>query len=215
MDLLHAIKTRRSARTYGDEKVPAEIIVNILEQAAAAPSACNERGWKFILVENRDDLDRLYKSGGSSVLKSARQALVVCYKRETDNSEWHDNIQSAAAIIAYFQLLAHAMGIGSCWLCHLPPKRELSAYFSIPSSHTPVAVVAFGYYTKAYDEREKAEKVSGRILAMDRWDFDTRDEDNKKISFLLRKIFRSIYYKIPFRGSLRGISGRYEKKFDD
>jgi len=214
MELLDAIRTRRTARVYESGKIPAELIDSMLEQAAAAPSACNRRGWRFILLEERDDLDWIYRKGGSSVVRAAEQALLVCYQRETDNSAWDDNIQSAAAIIAYFQLIAHDKGVGSCWICHLPSKRELAAYFEIPDSYTPVALVTIGYYRKSDRLRPRVTTSGDRLLAVGRWDFRDDVAESGRFQLSLRKLLRSIYYKIPFRGVLRGVAGRFEKKFD-
>jgi len=215
MELLDAIRTRRTARVYEGGKIPAELIVYMLERAAAAPSACNRRGWRCILLEERDDLDWLYRRGGSAVLRSAEQALLVCYQRETDNSAWDDNIQSAAAIIAYFQLIAHEQGVGSCWICHLPPKRELASYFKISDSYTPVALVTIGYYRKSDGLRPRVTTPGDRLLAVGRWDFRDDVDECGRFQLLLRKLLRSIYYMTPFRGLLRRVAGRFEKKFDN
>lgn len=214
MELLDAIRTRRTVRVYESGKIPVELIDSMLEQAAAAPSACDRRGWRFILLEERADLDWLYSRGGSSVLRAAEQALLVCYQHETDNSAWDDNIQSAAAIIAYFQLIAHDQGIGSCWICHLPSKREVAAYFEIPGGYTPVALVTIGYYKASDSVRPRVTTSAGRLLAIGRWDFHDDIAESGRFQLLVRKLLRSIYYLIPFRGALRGIAGRFEKKFD-
>lgn len=215
MKLQDALRTRKTTRCYDDRPVPAEVITCLLDLAITAPSACNKRGWKAILVENKDDFEWLFRSGGSSVLHSAKQALIICYQSATDNSEWNDNIQSAAAFIAYFQLAAHDYGIGSCWICHLPPKREIVSYFNIPASYTPVAVVSFGYYKEGFGTTEKILQPFDRILARDRWDFDGKNAvDGFSGRYRLRKIVRTLYYRLPHRNWLRGLAGKYEKKFD-
>lgn len=215
MELLSVIMTRKTARSYCDAPVSAEIITELVELAAAAPSACNKQGWKCLLIEKSEDFDWLFKSGGSSVFKTTKQALVVCYQNETDNSEWHDNIQSAAAFIAYFQLVAHDRGIGSCWICHLPSKRDISTYFEIPTAYTPVAVVSFGYYKEGRTASGKIATHSSRIVARHRWDFTSEEATAGYGSvFKLRKIARALYYKLPNRHWLRALAGKYEKKFD-
>ena len=215
MELREAIGTRRTVRAYGDAPVPAELIGELVHQAMNAPSACNRRGWKFILVSKREDLDWLYRSGGSTVLKSTRQALLVCYQRKTDNAHWQDDIQSAAAAIAYFQLLAHEEGIGSCWICHLPPKHEVAAYFGIPAEYAPVAVVSFGYYKGSPAAVAPAGGHPQRELAIDRWDFPANATAVVTATFRLRMFLRKLYYTLPCRGLFRRWAGRYEKKFDE
>ncbi|MCK9230975.1 MAG: nitroreductase [Syntrophales bacterium] len=50
MNILDAIKTRRSIRGYKPDPVPKEIIGEILEAAVQAPSAVNNQPWEFFVV---------------------------------------------------------------------------------------------------------------------------------------------------------------------
>jgi len=212
MELLQAMTTRRSARRYATA-VPIETIEEMLAVAASAPSACNRRGWRCILVQRREDMEWLYRQGGSAVFLESGQALLVCYEGQTENSEWDDNIQSAAAFIAYFQLIAHDRGIGSCWICHLPPKREVSEHFNIPPLYTPIAMITFGVYP---EEQSLQARIDNKpvSLSVDRWSFDSGGVYVLKTAFQLRTLFRRLYFALPFRGWLRGWAGHYEKKFD-
>lgn len=213
MELIQAVRTRRSVRRYSAE-VPLEKIDEMLALAAFAPSACNRRGWRCILVQGREDMDWLYLHGGSSVFQDSSQALLVCYEAQTENSQWNDNIQSAAAFIAYFQLIAHDRGIGSCWICHLPPKREVCKRFEIPQAYTPVAVVTLGEYQKEHSPQLRGDIETG-FLFVNRWSLDVGGEEAFKTAYSLRRLMRKLYYALPFRGWLRGWAGRYEKRFDD
>jgi nitroreductase len=213
MDLLQAIRTRHSTRRYAADAVSKESVEELLELSANAPSACDRRGWRCILVQNQEDLAWLYLRGGSSVLQHTAQALLVCYESETENRAWSDNIQSAAAFIAYFQLIAHDRGIGSCWICNLPPLNEVSNYFDIPPEYTPIAVITFGPYPGEGSLPPRANNGQV-ILAEDRWNFAAA-EDNRSTVSAFRKQLRKIYFALPFRGFLRRWADRYEKKFDE
>lgn len=215
MDLVEAITSRRTARRYQDLEVPRHVVERLIELATHAPSACNFRRWRFILVDRRDDLQWLYDQGSASFVKDVRQALLVCYSNRNDNREWHDAEQSAAAAIAYFQLLAHAEGIGSCWICHLPPKREVRHHFEIPDFFSPVALVSFGYYDTA---RQLARRVdpAAAILCHSKWAFPTSPEPLlDRLHFVMRRWGRFFYYLLPGRKSLRKHVDRFEKKFPD
>jgi len=50
MNVIEAIKTRRSIRAYLSKPVPREIINEILEIAVKAPSAINTQPWEFTVV---------------------------------------------------------------------------------------------------------------------------------------------------------------------
>lgn len=215
MELTQAIQSRRSTRRYKDQLVPRPVVERLIALSTHAPTACNRRAWRFILIEQQHDLCWLYEQGAASFLKETKQALLVCYSSRNDNREWHDGEQSAAAAICYFQLLAHAEGIGSCWICHLPPKREVSRYFKIPSSFSPVALISFGYYDPVNPVVERV-ALTETILCDSRWDFPSpaipvRD----KAALVIRRLARGIYYLLPGRKFFRNYATRYEKKFPD
>jgi nitroreductase len=50
MDIVDAIKTRRSIRGYKTDPVPKETIAEILEIAVRAPSAMNTQPWEFTIL---------------------------------------------------------------------------------------------------------------------------------------------------------------------
>ncbi|MFZ5942972.1 MAG: nitroreductase family protein [Bacillota bacterium] len=59
MDLIASIINRRSVRQFLDEPVPHSDIEEIIEAARWAPSASNKQMWKFVVVKNKDILDKM------------------------------------------------------------------------------------------------------------------------------------------------------------
>ena len=59
MDALEAIITRRSTRNYKPDPVESEKIEKILEAGRQAPSGGNNQTSHFLVIRNRDVLDRL------------------------------------------------------------------------------------------------------------------------------------------------------------
>ena len=49
MEVLEAIRTRRSIRTYKPDPVPEEVLEEILEAGRWAPSAGSSQPWEFII----------------------------------------------------------------------------------------------------------------------------------------------------------------------
>jgi len=58
MDLIEAIKTRKSIRAFTSEKVPKNVIEDILNIAGRAPSAMNSQPWEFTVITG-DILDKI------------------------------------------------------------------------------------------------------------------------------------------------------------
>ena len=50
MDVIEAIKTRKSIRGYKPDPVPKEVLREILEIATRAPSTLNTQPWEFTVI---------------------------------------------------------------------------------------------------------------------------------------------------------------------
>jgi len=75
MDVLEAIRLRRSVRDHKPDDVPDAILSKLIEAACWAPSATNEQPWTFTVIRNKEVLDtvsnepnaHLRKSGGATL----------------------------------------------------------------------------------------------------------------------------------------------------
>ncbi len=54
MELIDAIKARRSIRKFRDEPVPDEILDELLEAGRLAPSGSNLQPWRFVIVKSEE-----------------------------------------------------------------------------------------------------------------------------------------------------------------
>ena len=56
MNVLEAIRTRRSVRAYSSRPIPAEVMQRMRQAPRWAPSACNFQPWHFVWVMQPDKL---------------------------------------------------------------------------------------------------------------------------------------------------------------
>ncbi|MCM1033112.1 MAG: nitroreductase family protein [Odoribacter sp.] len=115
MESLHDLLIRRhSIRRYTDEEISAEDVKTILEAALLAPSSKSKRPWQFVLVDDKNMLDRLAecKANGTRPISSCALAIVVTASPE-DTDMYIEDMSIAAA---YMQLQATALGLGACWI---------------------------------------------------------------------------------------------------
>lgn len=112
--MLDMILHRRSVRRYTDDPIPQDKLDAILYAGLAAASSKNRRPWEFILVENRDTLDRLCacRPGAGNLLGKCKAAIVVAADAELVDV-W---VEDCASAITQMHLAADALGVGSCWL---------------------------------------------------------------------------------------------------
>ena len=62
VELIEAIKKRRSIRKFKSDKIPKKDIYDIIQAASLAPSAHNKQMWRFIAISNREVLKGMEKA---------------------------------------------------------------------------------------------------------------------------------------------------------
>ncbi len=143
MDCIEALKTRRSIREFTEEEPSLNTILKALDIARYAPSAKNTQPWRFIIVRDKNLIDKLSRiHSGATPLKNAKTAVVVlANKNESPTSYLID--ASLAAV--YFWLALHCIGLGAVWIQTLRNINEINKILDIPEEYIPVAIFAIGY----------------------------------------------------------------------
>ena len=75
-DLMKVLRSRRSIRRFKSEPVPREDIEAILEAMRYAPSAMNAQSWKYIIITDPQEVEKLRESV-IKMMKMARKALKI------------------------------------------------------------------------------------------------------------------------------------------
>ncbi len=164
MELIDVIKSRRSVRNYKSEKIPRDILANIIDCARLAPSANNIQPWEFIVVTESDMLKNiagLTKHG--KFLERAAACIIVCSK---DTKYYLEDCSAATENIL---LAAHAYGLGGCWVAADKHDyvEELKKLLHIPEKYKVVSLVALGY--PADDTPRPAKRSLKDVLHWERW----------------------------------------------
>lgn len=145
------LRKRRSIRQYADSSVEKEKIDIILEAALRSPSSRSLNPWEFIVVTEKETLERLSraKRHGSAFLKNAPLGIVV--SADPDKCDvWIEDCSIASIII---QLTAHDLGLGSCWIQirqRMHDDKETAEQFvrevlDIPETMVVESIIAIGY----------------------------------------------------------------------
>jgi len=141
--IFEAIFARRSIRGYVEGKqVEKWKIKKLLEVAMAAPSACNNQPWEFIIVSEKDNMDKLRTATQSF---NAPAAIITCANTNTypwENDEWK---KDCGAAVENMLIAAGAMGLGSLWVGWWNDEL-LREIFEIPEHIQVFNITYFGYY---------------------------------------------------------------------
>ncbi len=157
------IRKRRSIRNFLNEAIETEKIDLLIEAALRSPSSRSINPWEYILVKDRDILEKLSKAKqhGSAFIKNAPLGIVVCADPKKSDV-WVEDTSIASIFI---QLAAESMGLGSCWIqirkrMHSETKTSqeyVRDLLNIPDTMEVESIIGIGYPEERKPPHEKEE----------------------------------------------------------
>jgi nitroreductase len=164
MDVFEAIRTLLAVRSYQDKSIPDDVVRRIVEAGWLSASSINLQPWHFVVVQDRDRLQRL----GSLVrtgpyIAQAPLAVAVAIEKESQYG-----VSDASRAIQDMMLAAWDAGVGSNWTGFggLEGVRE---FLGIPDSMDVLAVIPFGYPTQTVGQGKKKRKPLGEVASRERY----------------------------------------------
>ncbi len=146
---------RRSVRKFTEQAVEQEKIDKIMQVALMSPSGKRINPWKFVLVTDKEMLQKLSeaRTHGSQLIAGASLAIVVM----ADTSLTDVWIEDASIAASYIQLEAEDLGLGSCWVQvrnrekaedDISTEKYIRSLLNIPEKYAIENMVAIGYKTE-------------------------------------------------------------------
>jgi len=191
MEVLEAIRTRRSIRRYKPTQVDDETIERILEAARWAPSWANTQCWRFIVVRDinlKDSLaDTLVTVGerpnrAIEAIKQAPVLIVACaelgksgyYFREpggpvTDKGDWY--MFDVALAMQNLVLAAHSLGLGTVHVGAFDAKK-VATILGVPSGFCVVEMTPLGFPDDEPEVKPGKRKELSGIVSHDKFNFE-------------------------------------------
>ena len=136
-DFFELLKTRRSVRNYQDKGVSLDLLMEIIQDACLAPSSGNRQTWRFIVINDRDTIERLSEESRTNLVADLDKnptSYVKRYEAALRNPEFNVFYNAPSLVIicgdkhshslevdcalaaSYFMLSAAARGLGTCWV---------------------------------------------------------------------------------------------------
>jgi nitroreductase len=145
MDFAEVIAARKSVRDYSNKPVNKETIMKCLEAARFAPSWANKQCWHFIVVTDRNKIEKL-SSTINFWLKNAPAAVVACGdpSKSGFKNDQHYYLVDVAIALEHFVLAATNEGLGTCWMGGFDEKI-VKSLLGIPTEIKVVALTPIGY----------------------------------------------------------------------
>ncbi|MDD3242770.1 MAG: nitroreductase family protein [Eubacteriales bacterium] len=170
MDVLQAIRTRRSIREYTEEPVSGEAIRTLLEAGFCAPTARNLRPWNFLVLRDpalREKIPAFHPYAAMTTRPGAA-VIVICADLKKQPSREYA-AQDCAAAAQNMLLAAHGLGLGAVWLGMYPNEercRGAHEAFGIPEDMLPAAMVCVGHPAQ---QREAPQRYDDACVHEEQW----------------------------------------------
>src|SRR5689334_7888018 len=137
LSVAEAIRAKRAMRAYSAAPVPDELIRAILNAGRRAQSSKNDQPWTFVVVKEREQLQRLSTAGTYTAHMPASAFTVVLVAP----AAYEFDMGQAAA---YMQLAAVEHGVGSC-VTTLQDSDAAHAILGVPAELSCRWTITFGY----------------------------------------------------------------------
>ncbi|MFC1928091.1 nitroreductase family protein [Chloroflexota bacterium] len=162
MEVLEAIKSRRSIRRYKATPVDDKTLELVLEAARWAPSWANTQCWRFIVVRDASIKDKLAdtlrsarpdgKNAATEAVRNAPVVIVACaelkksgyYHGEptTDKGDWY--MFDVALAMQNLALAAHSLDLGMVQV-GLFDAKKVASILEVPEGFCVVSMTPLGY----------------------------------------------------------------------
>lgn len=148
LDVLTALKTRRSVRAYTHEPVSDKDINTVLAAAQLAPSAANEQPWDFVVIRDPKTLAAVGDINQYAAYAArAPVAILVCLDTEKEDIPGM-GILDVAMSAENLLLAAHGIGLGGVFTGIYPMMDRMEGFrklLDMPENIIPVGLIVLGH----------------------------------------------------------------------
>ena len=170
MDVMDAIKQRRSIRGYENRPVEESKLKAILEAGRLAPSASNKQDWKFVVVRDAEIRKKLAVACNQQAFIAEAAVVLVCcatnMERKMAGGQACGPIDVAIAM-DHITLKAMEEGLGTCWIGSYN-EAAIKKILGIPDGVSIIDVLPLGYPKEIPQARPR--KEIKELYAFERWE---------------------------------------------
>lgn len=165
MEFMDVIIRRKSTRSYEDKNVEDEKLNKIFEAARLAPSWANKQCWNYIVVKNKEKIQKLAAGIINSWMKHAKVIIVACAdpKKSGFRNGMNYYLVDMAISMEHLVLAATNLGLGTCWIGNFN-ETKVKEILNIPEKIKVVAMTPVGYPSEEGIRDKLTRKVVGASI---------------------------------------------------
>ncbi|HET9016485.1 MAG TPA: nitroreductase family protein [Thermomicrobiaceae bacterium] len=164
MDVFDAVRTVLAVREFRRDPLPAEVVRKIARAARLTASSQNGQPWHFVMVTDRDTLQRVGELARTGhYIAQAPLAVAVAIDKES-----RFGVSDASRAIQDMALTAWGEGVGSNWV-GFGGLDEIKPVLGIPDNLELLAIVPFGYPAHPHKGNQKKRKPMGEVVSLNRY----------------------------------------------
>ena len=171
MDVLEAIKKRRSIRVFKSTPIDQKTLGTILEAGRLAPSWANTQTWRLVVIQDNGIKTQLANSAtapgsrNNGVIKQAPVVIAACAELDKagcrDGKPFTDKegywfMFDAALALQNMVLEAQELGIGTLYMGAFDAKKA-GEVLGVPDGYSCVALLPLGYPDEQPEARPRKE----------------------------------------------------------
>lgn len=173
MDIIEAIKSRKSVRKFSDKKIDSDKLINILEATRFAPSAFNRQEWRFIVVKDPETIHKLVKEAKTlPFVAQAPVVIVACAKSSGPTMSCGQPcfVIDVAIALDHMSLAAMEYDVSSCWVS-IFNENVVKKIFGVPEKVRVIALMLLGYPSEQiFSEKKRLPLI--KLVKFEKWSDD-------------------------------------------
>ena len=142
METIHAIKRRRSNRSFNSQPIAQKLIEELIDCGRLAPTAKNIQPWEFIAITNKQTLQKLSVLAENGRFLAECQCCIAIFSRDTKYY-----LEDGCAATENILIAAEDLGLSSCWVAgdkkHY--SRQVKELLNVPEEMRLVSMIALGH----------------------------------------------------------------------
>lgn len=145
MELMEAVATRSSVRTYTDEEISDTRLGHILEAGRLAPSGLNNQPWRFVVIRDAGMIEKMAGLTKYGAVVARAKLLVAVFIDNAAGYHRDKDMHGIGACVQNMWLAAHSLGVGMCWVGEILSRRdEVEQALGVSENHELMALLCFG-----------------------------------------------------------------------